>query len=93
MTLPAPRSSATPPSSARPFTTTPAVQWEPHFDGIGLGLSIVRKLVQSHHGIVDVRSDGRLVVFRITLPVPYTATGNGVHDTAPAAHPVQAAAR
>ncbi|MGH8907553.1 MAG: sensor histidine kinase [Egibacteraceae bacterium] len=64
-----------------------------HFDGIGLGLSIVRKLVQSHHGIVDVRSDGRLVVFRITLPVPYTATGNGVHDTAPAAHPVQAAAR
>jgi signal transduction histidine kinase len=50
------------------------------FEGIGLGLSIVRKLVASAGGTVQVRSDGRLIVFRVTLPLPVPAAAPlGVH--------------
>jgi signal transduction histidine kinase len=82
------------PPEARERIFLPFVQLDSsetrHFDGIGLGLSIVRKLVQSHNGTVDVHSDGRLVVFCVTLPVPSAAS-----DTRPTApvRSVQAAAR
>jgi len=68
------------PPEARERIFQPFVQLDSsdtrHFEGIGLGLSIVRKLVQSHQGTVEVRSDGRLVVFRVTMPTPCAASGH-----------------
>lgn len=38
--------------------------------GVGLGLSIVRNIIQSHHGTIEVKSTlGRGTSFRISLPV------------------------
>ncbi|MGH8730010.1 MAG: sensor histidine kinase [Burkholderiales bacterium] len=83
------------PPEARERIFQPFVQLDSsdtrHFEGIGLGLSIVRKLVQSHQGTVEVRSDGRLVVFRVTMPIPCTGGGHGAGSLR-AVDPVQAIA-
>ncbi len=47
--------------------------WEPFYtdraDGSGLGLSLVRAIVERHHGSVDAESQpGRGSTFRVTLP-------------------------
>jgi signal transduction histidine kinase len=42
-------------------------------DGIGLGLQVVRRLVEARGGRVTVRHDGRRVVFAVTLPATATA--------------------
>ena len=40
------------------------------YDGIGLGLAIVRKIVDAHDGRIEVSSTpGRGTRFRVTLPV------------------------
>ncbi|MGH7607812.1 MAG: sensor histidine kinase [Gemmatimonadales bacterium] len=46
------------------------------FDGIGMGLPIVRKLLSTHQGAIHIRSDGRLIVFRVSLPSA-AASGSG----------------
>jgi signal transduction histidine kinase len=47
-----------------PFFTTKAVG-----EGTGLGLDIVRRLVDSHAGLLDVESEPGHTEFRVTLPV------------------------
>jgi two-component system, chemotaxis family, sensor kinase Cph1 len=37
-------------------------------DGMGMGLHVVRRLVESHHGSVDVRERDGQVVFEVRLP-------------------------
>jgi signal transduction histidine kinase len=37
--------------------------------GSGLGLGIVRKVVDAHDGTIDILSGGRGTHFRVTLPV------------------------
>lgn len=57
----------------------------PEGAGLGLGLSIVRKLVELHGGTVQAHSDGagRGSVFRVRLPA-CAATAAGPADAAPA---------
>jgi two-component system phosphate regulon sensor histidine kinase PhoR len=41
-----------------------------HIQGVGLGLSIVKRIVEGHRGVVDVRSEeGSGATFSITLPI------------------------
>jgi two-component system NtrC family sensor kinase len=57
-----------------PHNTLPRI-FEPFFStknerGTGLGLSITYKIIQSHHGRIDVRSEvGKGTTFGISLPV------------------------
>lgn len=47
-----------------PFVTTKK-------DGSGIGLAMARKIVECHHGLIDVASGpGRGTVFRVRLPLP-----------------------
>ncbi|RMF74051.1 MAG: PAS domain S-box protein [Acidobacteria bacterium] len=47
-----------------PFVTTKK-------DGSGIGLAMARKIVECHHGLIDVTSGpGRGTVFRVRLPLP-----------------------
>jgi signal transduction histidine kinase len=48
-----------------PFFTTKAVG-----QGTGLGLDIVRRLVQRHNGEIEVDSRPGRTEFRVSLPVP-----------------------
>ncbi len=52
-----------------PFFTT-----KPVGKGTGLGLDIVRRLVERHNGIIDVDSEPGRTEFRVTLPVSPMAT-------------------
>ena len=36
--------------------------------GSGLGLSLVREIVNAHGGAIDLRTEGKMTVFRVTLP-------------------------
>src|SRR5262249_61664488 len=47
-----------------PFFTT-----KPVGSGTGLGLDIVRRLVQRHHGQIDVTSRPGFTEFRVSLPI------------------------
>jgi signal transduction histidine kinase len=47
-----------------PFFTT-----KPVGKGTGLGLDIVRRLVDNHHGDIDVISEPGRTEFRVTLPL------------------------
>jgi signal transduction histidine kinase len=48
----------------QPFFTT-----KPAGEGSGLGLSIVRKIIDKHHGIIEVESQPGRTVFRVFLPL------------------------
>ena len=49
-----------------------------HTGGSGLGLPIVRAIVQAHGGTIDVQSvEGTGTTFEISLPVVHGANGNG----------------
>jgi signal transduction histidine kinase len=52
------------PNIFTPFFTTKS-------RGTGLGLAVVKKIIEDHHGTVDVRSERRQgTVFTVTLPLP-----------------------
>nr|WP_256534112.1 ATP-binding protein [Lewinella sp. JB7] len=51
-----------------PFFTTKAIG-----EGTGMGLDIVRRVVEHHHGSVDVQSEPGRTVFRVCFPVGTTA--------------------
>jgi signal transduction histidine kinase len=50
----------------QPFFTT-----KPAGEGSGLGLSIVRKIIDKHHGTVEVESQPGRTVFRVTIPLDF----------------------
>jgi signal transduction histidine kinase len=50
----------------QPFFTT-----KPAGEGSGLGLSIVSKIIEKHHGSISVKSQLGLTVFRVTLPLDF----------------------
>jgi signal transduction histidine kinase len=52
-----------------PFFTT-----KPVGEGTGLGLDIARRIVQRHHGAIDVISGDQGSEFRVTLPVSQDST-------------------
>jgi signal transduction histidine kinase len=56
------------------FTTKPR--------GSGLGLSIVRKLVDAHEGAIDVVAGPTGTTFRVTLPVTLTSERGGTERAA-----------
>jgi signal transduction histidine kinase len=52
----------------RPFYTTKG-------EGTGLGLSLARRIVEDHHGRIDVTSAlGKGTTFSVVLPLQWTAT-------------------
>ncbi|MFL6227746.1 MAG: ATP-binding protein [Pyrinomonadaceae bacterium] len=61
------------------------------FGGLGLGLSIVRHLVELHHGTIKAESDGegRGATFRVTLPLAAVARGEGSEGEPTASAPEQ----
>lgn len=62
-----------------PFFTT-----KPVGEGTGLGLHMVHKIVEAHHGSVHVKStEGVGTTFRVTLPVTYSANGKDTEQTPP----------
>jgi PAS domain S-box-containing protein len=60
-----------------------AASLTPHHDGLGLGLSIVRHLVEVHGGTVSAASDGngRGSTFIVTLPATTAPPGRDAHGT------------
>ena len=52
-----------------PFFTT-----KPAGEGSGLGLDIVKKIVDKHHGNIDVESQPGKTIFRVRLPIRPTLT-------------------
>lgn len=46
--------------------------------GMGLGLATVRRLVEAHHGSIEVESTGNGTVFRIVLPMAAGSTADAV---------------
>ena len=56
------------PNIFRPFYTTKG-------DGTGLGLSLARRIVEDHHGRIDVTSTvGKGTTFAVVLPLQRTVT-------------------
>jgi signal transduction histidine kinase len=50
----------------QPFFTT-----KPAGEGSGLGLSIVRKILDKHHGLIEVESQPGRTIFRVSLPLDF----------------------
>jgi signal transduction histidine kinase len=50
----------------QPFFTT-----KPPGEGSGLGLSIVRKILDKHHGLIEVKSQPGHTIFRVSLPLDF----------------------
>jgi two-component system phosphate regulon sensor histidine kinase PhoR len=49
-----------------------------HIQGVGLGLSIVKRIVEGHCGVVGVRSEaGSGATFSITLPIKESSGSSG----------------
>lgn len=69
------------PDSARERIFEPFVQGDSSdtraYGGIGLGLSIVRKIVDGHGGLVEMRGDGPRTTFTVSLPSGRQATPAG----------------
>ena len=58
------------PSELLPRVTEPFFTTKPEGKGTGLGLAICRRIVQQHHGTLEVESRlGEGTTIRITLPV------------------------
>lgn len=55
------------PNIFRPFYTTKG-------NGTGLGLSLARRIVEEHHGRIEVESSGKGTTFSVTLPLHQPAT-------------------
>jgi signal transduction histidine kinase len=53
-----------------PFFTT-----KPIGEGTGLGLDIVRRLVQRHNGQIELESRPGFTEFRVTLPISQNRSG------------------
>lgn len=56
-----------------PFFTT-----KPSGEGSGLGLSIVSKIVDKHHGTIEVESEPGHTVFRVRLPENFSRSENSL---------------
>ncbi|MDO8208308.1 MAG: PAS domain S-box protein [Gallionella sp.] len=59
-----------------PFFTT-----KPVGEGTGLGLSVSYRIVEKHHGKIDVQSGADGTTFRVWLPVQKTVTKERRHET------------
>jgi two-component system nitrogen regulation sensor histidine kinase GlnL len=53
-----------------PFVTT-------KFNGTGLGLALVAKIIGDHGGIIECESEGKRTVFRVLLPMQDRARKEG----------------
>jgi signal transduction histidine kinase len=60
------------PADIRDRIFDPFFSTKPPGEGTGLGLDIVRRLIQRHNGMVELRSEPGRTEFRVTLPVAET---------------------
>ena len=65
---------------------------ENHYVGTGLGMSIVKRIIDALHGTIDVESTkGSGTTITLMWPVKVTSTNSSKHPVMPAAQPQSAA--